>query len=374
MSTGDAVTTVDSAATATDSAVSSDTSTDSVVDVATAVEGRVALHSWANEGDDYEDGDGDSVSLTTDEPSEHEMPDPDAMLREARSDSVYEAESDLSDRLYDVQSADGPVDLPEDLTFRYKADGEVRERTLDELIQFAQKGENFDRRSRALAEESRHLRENARRWYMEQSEALAAAQEQFYAQVRMFFEDPEYREEALEEYERLTSNPEEIELRRRAQQADELERRLGEYRKREIREWQRGVWATVDQIINESRAEYPLVDANSVRREFARAFHARGREVMSEPFLKELIRMEHEKVAGPLSRVRAESESRIKELERRLKELEALNKNNRVANAIAKKSEGAKATPGRHTDSPRKSDRPRSMREASNALKAWGNS
>ena len=290
-------------------------------DPETFTSGRKGLREWADTADEapeaeasesYDDGAEDGGGWE-DEGEGSEAPEPTLKGDSEKSgktstEPVEAAEGQpTGDRPYRIANADGSaVDLSDDVSFTYKADGAEKTRTLAEVIEFAQKGENYDRRSRELVQNQRSMEERANQWAQEQNLRVQQEKEQFYAQVDRFFRDPAYREQALDEYERIISNPEEIELRRRAEQASEYERQIEVRKAQDVQMWQQNVWGTVDTIIEEAKETYPHANPAEVRRRFAEAFRRDRQQALSEPFLKELIRMEHDRVDAPLQKTRSQ--------------------------------------------------------------------
>lgn len=187
---------------------------------------------------------------------------------------------------------------------RYRADGQERERPLDEVIRFAQLGENYDRRSRELAQRQRDQEAQYQERLQTLGRQLQEQQAQLAETLRRFAEDEEYREQFLLEWQQLTQNPELLQLHMKAARADELEREQQARAQRELETWNRQVWQTVDAVLaegigtDEAPGPYRYANAEWVRRRFHEAYQQRGQQVLSDAFLRRLMEEEHSAVAS----------------------------------------------------------------------------
>jgi hypothetical protein len=277
---------------------------------------------------------------------------------------------------YAAEAEGGEWIPPEDLKIKYRADGEDLELSLDEVIQDAKKGRNYDRRSGELAQERRELQSNYREVIEQARGRIAQAEQNFHAQVKRFFEDPQYRDQALKEYRRLTENPEELEIRQKAQRADQLEKQIQERQAQDQKQWQQKVWSTVDSIIDEAKEHFPYADPNEVRKEFAQAYRRHGKRALTDRVVKTIIERNNERVATAVNSERSQLEEKLAEERRKREELEARLKankeNKRVEESVRRSKEAKVAEPTGEPPAGTAKKKPKSLSAARNALKEWG--
>jgi hypothetical protein len=277
-----------------------------------------------------------------------------------------------------IRRGEEDFSIPEDVTLTYKAEGTERTRTLDEVIRYAQLGENYDRRSRELAQAQRDQSESYQRLLDEGRQQVQAAWNQVMELTQKLHEDDEFRENYFEEYERLKANPEEIELRRKASLADLYEKQIEQQRQREYEEWNRSVWTTVDTILEEQLADYePDLRGNladRVRSRFYQAVSTQGNGVISESYLTSLIREERGVIDLAVERARREAERDLVPVVNRAKVEAAVETRNKITDQSLQRNKEAAIAPTNPAAPVRAAKQIKTMTEASNALKNWANS
>lgn len=277
---------------------------------------------------------------------------------------------------FEVVDANGqPVDG--DLTFTYKADGAERTRSLEEVIKYAQLGENFDRRSRDLAQRQRDLETGARDHAEQLNQQFSEAYNNMVSTIRRFFEDETYREEALDEWYRITSNPEELQLRIAAQEGQRAKQELEQFRQRQHQDFERQVWQTVDQIITEQLSDYDpeLRDglAGRIKSRFGADFKARGNDVLSENYLVALVSEERSIIDQAVARARADAERSFAPRVAQAKAEAVVNQQNQTTDRALQRQKVVRQAP-KSTNAPspqRTAPKIKSLNEASQRLKDW---
>lgn len=297
----------------------------------------------------------------------------------AKTSGPRKEERSREPKRYTAKVGDEEWEAPEGLVLRYKADGEERERTLDEVVRYAQLGENYDRRSRELASRQRELEARFAQEREQLHQQYATALNQLLETARRFAEDAEFREQFLEEYERLQSNPEELELRAKAQRAEQYERQLEELRKQQLANWQRQMWQNVDAIIAENAETYPYADAKRVRERWYQAYLRDPSTAASEPFLVNLMREEHEAIARIVEdeRQRVEQELTSKyqrEIQQAKAEAVVQRTNQTTDQALARERVARKVPNATPAPVPKAGARIKTYQDASRALREWAES
>lgn len=300
---------------------------------------------------------------------------PEAEVEEAQPD-VEPAEP----KPFSVVGPDGqPVDLPDGLTFTYTADGAERTRSLDEVIKYAQLGENFGRRSRELAQRQQELEANARSHADQLNQQFQEAYNSMVSTIRRFFEDEDYREEALNEWYRITSNPEELQLRIAAQEGARARQELERYRAQQQQDFERKVWATVDTILTEQLADYdPELReglAQRIKSRYGTDLRTRGTEVLSENYLIALITEERSIIDQAVARAKAEAERAIVPRVAQAKAEAVVKTQNQVTDRAIQRQKVVRTAP-KTTAAPspqRAAPKIRSLNDARRALKEWQN-
>lgn len=268
---------------------------------------------------------------------------------------------------------------PDNLTISYRADDRDVSRPIEEVVKLAKLGENFDRRSRNLAEMQRSAEAEIQGRRQRAEQELAAGWQEVWETVRRFAEDAEYREEFLEEFNRLQNNPDEVQLRIKAKRADELEQQLQQQRQVGAAEWNRKVWQTVDSIIAEQvngpSSAYQFANPDRIRQRFHEAFKKQGKAVLNENFVKELIKADHESIASVVTR---EKEKALAEKDKeiaRTKTETAVETRNKIVDQALQREQVARVVPsGTVTPAEKAAPQIKSAREASQRLKDWANS
>lgn len=278
---------------------------------------------------------------------------------------------------YAVKMGNQDYPVPEDLTFTYKADGAERTRTLDEVIRYAQLGENYDRRSRELAQSQRDLEVEFDTRFRTLNEQYQQAWNDVMELTRRLAEDDDFREEYLEEYHRLKANPEELQIRLRAQKAEQYEQMLNELQRRQHEEWERQVWNTVDQIIGEQLADYdpdtrePL--ARRIRDRFHFEFSRRGSAALKESLLLDLIDEERGFIDRAVEAARRQVESQLGPQVRQARAQAVVEtKNNLAERALQREREALAAPrPGPVPTPQRVAPKIEKLADAKKALEKW---
>jgi hypothetical protein len=322
---------------------------------------------------------GEPVVVTDDTPAEEtgltaEAPTPE----EEAADVVEEPAEPARPKHYAVRHGEEEVGIPEGVTFTYKADGAERTRTLDEVIQYAQLGENFDRRSRDLAQTQRQMEDSYRQAIEHGQKELQDSWNQFMELTQKLHEDDEFREEYFEEYERLKNNPDELELRRKAKLAEQYEQQINADRQRQYEEWNRNVWTTVDTILGEQLADYEdnirgnLSDR--VRSRFHQAVSQYGNTVITEAYLTNLIREERSIIDTAVQRARQQVEQDVLPRVERARVEAVTQTKNRLTELSLQRNKEAIATPAMTATPVRQAKPISTMGEAAKALNRWAES
>jgi hypothetical protein len=279
-----------------------------------------------------------------------------------------------------VFQGEDEVEVP-DLVLSYKADGAERKRTLDEIVHFAQLGENYDRRSRELAIRQRDVEDAHSQTLSQFQEQMNTAWAEFTGLVQRLHEDEDFREEYLEEYARLQENPEEIQMRLKAQKADEYERQVQANQERQTADWNRQVWSTVDTIIGENLADFDPESrdamASRVRNRFYEEYTRRGGDALRESFLADLVREERSVIDKAVARARKDVvERELPPAVAKAKAQAVIESKNKTTQQSLDRDRIARMTPqpgpsAMTTAAPRKFT---SLHDASRALKDWAES
>ncbi len=268
---------------------------------------------------------------------------------------------------------------PAGLTLTYKADGQEVTKPLEEVVNLAKLGENFGRRSRDLAVEKRQFAEQAQESKTAAEQQIAEAWNQVYGTLTKIAEDPEYREQFLEEHARLKNNPAEIELRVKARKAEVLEQQLKQQRQEGAAEWNRKVWATVDEIIKDGttgeKAQFPYADPARVRQRFHEAYSKHGKDALKEDFVTNLIREDHEQIAAVVRTEREKATAILEKEVAKARTQAAVETRNTIVDKSLQREQVARVVPAGTAAAADKAAPPiKSTNEASKRLKEWANS
>lgn len=315
-----------------------------------------------------EDDDEDFEAEETEEETEESGPEEE----DAEDVEAEEPDEDQPRNFAVVDEEGNPADLPGDFKLRYRADGADREYTLDEVVERAQLGENYNRRSQELAQSQREFEQNKQQWTEQSQAQVNNAWNEFMKTARRFAEDPDFREQFLDEWERISSDPQELQRTIKANQAEQLERELEQYRRREAEEFSRRVWGTVDQIIEEAAQDYPYANSDKVRSRFQAIYQQRGQEALRESVLKDIMREEHEAVADI---VQAEKERALAEVTgsvRRQAVKKVVDQHNKQTAKAVKRDKVAKKVPAAPQAPAAKAKKgPKSFEDSRKALQDW---
>lgn len=331
------------------------------------------------EVEDEDEGDASDPEAPEDEEdaedsdSEEEAEEADPEEEEAAEEAEAEETDDDQPKDYAVVTDDdAPAALPKNVKFRYRADGADREYTLDEVIERAKLGENYNRRSQDLANQGREFEQQKQQWQEGATQQLNTAWNEFVQTARRFAEDPDFREEFLDEWERINSDPKELERTLKAQQAEQLERELAEYKRREAAEFSQRVWGTVDTIIQEAQQDFKYANPERVRARFQALYQTRGQEVLREATLREIMREEHEAVASVVEAERERALAEVNGQVRRQAVKTAVAQQNKQTAKAVKREQVAKKVPATPSRAAAKAEKPpKTFEDSRKKLQSW---
>lgn len=278
---------------------------------------------------------------------------------------------------FSAKVGEAEFQVPDGLVVTYKADGQDRARPIEEVIKFAQLGENFNRRSQELAEKERQLGSESEKIRTQASQEIQAAWTQFWDTAKKFAEDAEYREEFLDEYTRLKENPEEVQLRIKANRADELEKILEEQKSKSAEDYNRQVWTTVDQIIaaqTSGTGAFPYANPERIKQQFYAAYQQVGTQALSDTYLIGLIQQDHEAIEKIVTAERARALAQTEDAVKRAKAQATVETQNRIVDkSLQREQVAATVVTGGQTAATQKAPQISSARDASKALRDWAN-
>lgn len=286
-------------------------------------------------------------------------------------------EAERKPKSYSVKDGEEEFDVPETVQITYRADGHERTRPLDEVIKFAQMGENFDRRSTELAQDRRDSEETFKQRYEQLEGQYRQAQHQLMQTVQRLGTDPDYRQEFIDEFERLSSDPEELQLRLKAQRAAELERWVQERMSQDQQAYSQRIWNTVNSLIHAGLKDYSEDlrerTAERVRDRFHKKYQAEGKAAISDRVVRGLVAEERSVIDAAVEAARRDA---LKDIEPQIQRarLEAtVETKNKITDQAIKQDKVGRAAPKPSAGAPaaERKTKVTSVKDVSKALKEW---
>ena len=305
---------------------------------------------------------------------------------EAAEEDAPELSSQEVDRPFAAAVGESEFSVPEGLTLTYKADGQEVSRPIEDVIKFAQLGENYDRRSRDLAHQQRNLKTQFESVYTDLTTRYQQAEAELIQTARRLAEDDEFREQYLDEFERLRSNPEELQIRLAAEQGQRAMAELAEIRKQQQNAYQSRVWATVDEIIAEGigteqqPGRFQFADPDLVRRRFHEEYSRDAATALSEPFLNSLLAQDHERIARHVDSARRDTLGRAtkvvqQEVSKARADAVSEAKNTQTTKALDRAQQAKKVVTSAPGATPSNGKRRiETIADSTKALKSWASS